>query len=379
MSTPAFSSQTSDLTAVRFFTQWDPYHYSVDNRPLTDLDANIKSVAGGNDGTRRIAAISFLVQGLLARVNSPADTLVSGLVGYDSGSNTFTVGKGVILSSQDLDTASEDTYSKIAVSFADEVFSVPAPVTIGRSQNYLIQATYGDIDGSAGIPLADASQNSFLEAAQFGYIKFSVKAGVPAISGTQVTPAPDSGSFPLYVVTATNGSPNVLYSYHAGGPARELKHLTLTCADIFPSTSGPAISTNTFPRTYNLPDAASSTVSAIVNVKDILPTDTNSRLKVSVKYTSDSASGNFAVQIGYKTFSTGSSFNATSPTIPGGVEVAPTTTVGNVSTLTSVGYIPCSALVGKELLSLHIDRLGTHASDTCTGLLKIVSVTIEQI
>ena len=34
------------LATVRYFTQDDPYHYTVDNRPLSDLDANDQVLLG---------------------------------------------------------------------------------------------------------------------------------------------------------------------------------------------------------------------------------------------------------------------------------------------------------------------------------------------
>lgn len=46
MSSPALSN----LVNVRYYTPSDPYHYSVDNRPLTDLNTNLVMLAGLVDG-----------------------------------------------------------------------------------------------------------------------------------------------------------------------------------------------------------------------------------------------------------------------------------------------------------------------------------------
>ncbi len=38
-------SLLSSLTTIRYYTNTDPYHYTIDNRPLGDLKANIDAIA----------------------------------------------------------------------------------------------------------------------------------------------------------------------------------------------------------------------------------------------------------------------------------------------------------------------------------------------
>jgi hypothetical protein len=38
-------SLLSSLTAIRYYTSADPYYYTVDNRPLTDVDTSLTTIA----------------------------------------------------------------------------------------------------------------------------------------------------------------------------------------------------------------------------------------------------------------------------------------------------------------------------------------------
>lgn len=92
-----------------------------------------------------------------------------------------------------------------------------APSTFGFSINYLIQAAYQDSDTNATVlpyynsanPAVPFSGPNNLGAAQAtqrkGVIAINAKPGTPATTGTQTTPAADTGFVALYVVTVANG------------------------------------------------------------------------------------------------------------------------------------------------------------------------------
>ena len=100
-------------------------------------------------------------------------------------------------------------------------FTLTAPSTSGYSINYLIQATYVDVDGgSTVLPYYNAANPSVAWSgpnnsgtAQYtvrqGVCTVSLKAGVAATTGTQVTPSPDSGCIGLYVITIAQGATTV--------------------------------------------------------------------------------------------------------------------------------------------------------------------------
>lgn len=98
----------------------------------------------------------------------------------------------------------------------------PAPVTAGFSVNYLIQATYQDVDtSSVTLPYYNASNptqaysgpnNSGTPQAtqRKGTVVLTAKAGIAAATGSQTTPAPDAGYLGLYVVTVAFGQATIL-------------------------------------------------------------------------------------------------------------------------------------------------------------------------
>lgn len=99
--------------------------------------------------------------------------------------------------------------------------SCPAPGTTGQSINYLIQATYQDSDTDlVALPYYNASNptqawsgpnNSGTPQAttRKGVVTISAKAGTAATTGSQTTPAADSGYTGLWVVTVANGQSTI--------------------------------------------------------------------------------------------------------------------------------------------------------------------------
>lgn len=96
-----------------------------------------------------------------------------------------------------------------------------APGTFGFSVNYLIQAAYQDQDtdstvlpyynsSNPSVPYSGSGNNGVAQATtRKGIVALSAKPGTPAASGTQTTPAPDSGFVGLYVVTVANGQASI--------------------------------------------------------------------------------------------------------------------------------------------------------------------------
>lgn len=99
--------------------------------------------------------------------------------------------------------------------------STPAPVTAGQSINYLIQAQFSEVDGNAVVlPFYNASNPSQAYSGpngagttnntqRKGTVVVAAKAGIAATTGSQTTPAPDSGYVGLYVVSVANGQSTV--------------------------------------------------------------------------------------------------------------------------------------------------------------------------
>jgi hypothetical protein len=99
--------------------------------------------------------------------------------------------------------------------------SCPAPGTTGQSINYLVQATYQDLDANPvllpyynsanpALPFSGIGNNGLTQnTSRKGAALVAVKAGASATTGSQTTPAPDAGYVGLYVVTVAFGQTTI--------------------------------------------------------------------------------------------------------------------------------------------------------------------------
>ena len=148
---------------------------------------------------------------------------------------------GEIYSLQNIDGTA---YSSIALDTTHQIvkqgilldtvlLTATPPVTAGQSINYLVQVTYQDSDLlPVVLPYYNASNPSVAysgpanagttnNTVRKGLAIVSIKAGIAATTGSQITPSPDSGNTGMFVVTVANGqatitAPNI--STLAGAP-----------------------------------------------------------------------------------------------------------------------------------------------------------------
>lgn len=103
-----------------------------------------------------------------------------------------------------------------------ENFNVPAPTNPGMSINYLIEVILQEIDTSSAtrdflavdsnnVPTGVVYQTAVNGVRQCNCV-LTLKTGVQAPTGTQVTPAPDVGYVGAWVVTVNYGDTNILQS-----------------------------------------------------------------------------------------------------------------------------------------------------------------------
>lgn len=174
---------------------------------------------------------TMIAMGLLAQDLLGSATIASGLpcTATTPASLAVLVGAGRIYTLANVDgtaysTLAADTTHQIVkqgILLDPVTLATPAPVTGGFSVNYLIQGIYQDVDTNlvtlpyfnSGNPQQAFSGPGGLGAQQptqrQGQVILSAKAGVPATTGTQATPAPDAGYIGLYVVTVANGQATV--------------------------------------------------------------------------------------------------------------------------------------------------------------------------
>lgn len=179
-----------------------------------------------NTNRNFLKAIGLLAQDVLGSATS-----VAGLACGPTtpASLAVSIAAGRIYSLQAVDSSAysdigtdTDQVVKQGILAAAITLNCPAPVTTGQSINYLIEAQYQDSDANSQVlpyynaanpasPLSGPGgvgtpQNTQRD----GIISLVSKAGFPATTGTQVTPAPDAGYVGLWVVTVIFGATTVL-------------------------------------------------------------------------------------------------------------------------------------------------------------------------
>jgi len=183
------------------------------------LNTNKYAMIGIAKLASAILGSNTYVHGLACTPSSPA-------------SMTVNVAPGQIYSLQNIDGTAysslpaDTTHSilKQGISLDTTAFALTAPGTSGYSVNYLIQATFSETDKNATVlPYYNASNPSVAwsgpnntgtaqNTLRSGVCTLSLKAGVPATTGTQTTPAPDTGYIALYVITVSQGATTVTAS-----------------------------------------------------------------------------------------------------------------------------------------------------------------------
>ncbi|MFC6519764.1 hypothetical protein ACFQAT_10540 [Undibacterium arcticum] len=192
------------------------------------LGTNKNAMIGLSKLAAAILGISVQLNGLACNPNSPAALNV-------------VISPGEIYSLQNIDGTA---YSSIAADTTHTILkqgilldavtlAAPAPGTAGQSINYLVQATYLDTDATPVVlPYYNASNPSQAysgpanagttnNTVRKGQCNVTIKAGIAATTGSQTTPAADSGYTGLYVVTVANGQATVVagnISTLAGAP-----------------------------------------------------------------------------------------------------------------------------------------------------------------
>lgn len=392
MTTPNFVPQdSSSLTAVRYYTQYDPYYYSVDNRPLQDLSANITTISsGGGDSARRGLLLNELAQSEVFRSlfsNSGATGYITGLGVNNPSSNTIKITPGAWYFKDNINTSNTTQVVKQALLLATPQFTVAPPGTAGQSINYLVQIQSSTLNATtmltSALPFVDAT-NTFLPGILLnGELLVTLKTGTAATTGTQSTPNADSGCIPLYVVTATYGSTVPTVVFAASCPA--YNKISSTSAILYPvATPAVAVDVGGVP-VPSFADAATTKIGVHVPV---LTGTINpfAPVKVTVVYSGSVNSGNVQAQINYLPLASGGSTTGSPVSLTAEVLTAPAT-ANTISSYTFTGTIPNSAFAGfvnnswtinVQRLYVGIQRNGAAGADTMAGTFYIHDVILSQ-
>jgi hypothetical protein len=179
-----------------------------------------------NSERNGLSALGLFAQDILG-----TSTLVSGLACTPTAPASLSVNlsPGRLYSQQPLDATAygslpadtTDTVLKQGISLAQIPIAITPPATAGFSTNYLIEVAYVDQDttnavlpyynvANPSLPLNGPGGDGVSQPTQRkGTISIIAKPGVAATTGTQVTPAADSGYVGLYVITVANGQTTI--------------------------------------------------------------------------------------------------------------------------------------------------------------------------
>lgn len=197
------------------------------DRPVAYYGSAVRDLDILNLGQSAMVGLAKLSYATLG--NSGCTT---GLAASGNSSLTVTVGPGEIYQVAPLEATAvseliqntTNTIVKQGINLSSSnVSGFTAPGTPGQSINYLLEAQYQDLDAGslvlnymnvatwpAGAPFTGPGNNGVAQnTIRKGVVAFQVKAGSAATTGTQTTPAPDSGWLGLYAVTVAYGQTTI--------------------------------------------------------------------------------------------------------------------------------------------------------------------------
>jgi len=219
VSTPSFSSTSSGFTAVRLYTELDPYYYTIDNRPLQDLSANSGSLANAADAGRRGLLIEALKSASVHAGMFGTGQSVLGLRASVASASTVSITPGAMLLPGAISVGDSTPILRTAASHTTVTLNTPAPVTLGQEMTYIVQAGFTEFTNTTSYPNFDAANPLLQSNLLNGYLTINVVAGAQANTGSSVAPSVTPGFYPLYTVVSVSGSSPVI-TLNASSPIR---------------------------------------------------------------------------------------------------------------------------------------------------------------
>ena len=392
MTTPTFVPQdSSSLATVRLYTQYDPYYYSVDNRPLQDINANIATISsGGGDSARRGLLLAGLAQSEVFRnlfTGSSTTGYVTGLNVTNPATITILITPGAWYFKDTINVALTTQVIKQSLLLTAQQFTISPPSVSGQSINYLVQIQNSTLNAttmpSSQLPFVDAT-NSFLPGVLLnGELVVSVKGGTAAVTGTQATPTADTGFTPLYLITSTYGVAAPAVTVAALCPS--FAKISSTPEILYPvTTPATAVDVGGVP-VASFPDSGTSKIGVHTPVltgalNPLAP------VKITLVYSTSVNTGNVQVQLNYLALAAGGSTTGSIVSLAAEVITAPAI-ADTLSTHTLAATIPNSAFasfvsgvwaISAAKLYVGIQRNGSAGPDTLAGTFYVHDVIVSQ-
>ena len=383
----------TNFTAIRYYTQFDPYFYSVDNRPLQDIETNLSNMRTlGGDSSRRAVMINAIASAIsYARVFPDVKNgrVADGLKITSPSTNTLRIAQGSTYEYKATSDTITTNVVKQAIFFGTQDFTFTPPATAGQSLVYTIEGTYTEFTAAtmptSGVPYVDSSNTYLPSTLLNAELKLSLNStGVPATTGTEQPPTTTAGTFPIYNVTFINGTALPVIKVHANGPT--FRGLSLV-PDVEPHTTNGATSSI-------LQDAVAFTFADAVTNSIVIPLTLDSStvnpykpITLKLTWSPSVTAGNFSMQLAYKAST--SNDLITTARVSTSIEVVPVTAVGDAiqSNTLVTAIIPNTEFAGfssgtwgliKDRMTIVLSRLGADVNDTNTGTLRLFEVKVLQ-
>lgn len=217
MTTPSFKNALAELDSVRFYTNEDVYYYTVDNRPLEDLDKNLKALASATDASRQATLLEALGNSAFQAALVGKGDKTAGLE-TEVAPGEVILNRGVFLKQLALREGTSQEVMKRAALASEKALATPAPSESGYETSYLIQIRYVDY-GPGSDEYEDNLNPFFASSVLNGKLDVKVIEGSTALVGESVPPSAESGWLPLYRVVSAHGASPVV-SDAAGRPEK---------------------------------------------------------------------------------------------------------------------------------------------------------------
>jgi hypothetical protein len=180
------------------------------------LSVNRNTMIGLGFLAQAVLGTNTVVDGLQCQPTSPTSMNVA--VGPGS---IIQIGPVDLLAYGSIPADAADQIVKMGINQTSTTFSVTAPSSVGQSINYLIEATFQEVDGEpivlpyyntsnpsqsfSGPGNSQTAQNTV----RAQRVQLQLKPGIPVDTGNQTTPAADSGWVGLYQITVSYGQTQV--------------------------------------------------------------------------------------------------------------------------------------------------------------------------